>query len=135
MVLAETRFLEGVGRVRFGSSALPPKADICGAQAHVRFGPIADINSVVETSRQQRSTCGHQYVPFRISTLGRVSLRATNWFHYRLQIQVRDGRVRLNTINGGQQDSPFWNPLAAPWLASPFQGRSAAPHNLVRHRL
>ena len=24
-------------------SALPPKADICIAQAHVRFGPIADI--------------------------------------------------------------------------------------------
>src|SRR5262249_15786120 len=25
-------------------SALPPKADICGALAHVRFGPKADIN-------------------------------------------------------------------------------------------
>jgi antibiotic biosynthesis monooxygenase (ABM) superfamily enzyme len=24
-------------------SALPPKADICTAQANVRFGPIADI--------------------------------------------------------------------------------------------
>jgi hypothetical protein len=24
-------------------SALPPKADSCSAQAHVRFGPIADI--------------------------------------------------------------------------------------------
>jgi hypothetical protein len=24
-------------------SALPPKADMCGAQAYVRFGPIADI--------------------------------------------------------------------------------------------
>jgi len=24
-------------------SALPPKADMCGALAHVRFGPIADI--------------------------------------------------------------------------------------------
>jgi hypothetical protein len=39
--------------VRFGSkaayaaqrpmSALPPKADICSALAHVRYGPIADI--------------------------------------------------------------------------------------------
>jgi len=28
-------------------SALPPKADICGAQAHVRFGPIADIIEIV----------------------------------------------------------------------------------------
>src|SRR5262249_3361468 len=27
-------------------SALPPKADICSAQGHVRFGPIADISHV-----------------------------------------------------------------------------------------
>ena len=26
-------------------SALPPKADICSAQAHVRFGSLADISS------------------------------------------------------------------------------------------
>jgi hypothetical protein len=26
-----------------GMSALPPKADMCGATAHVCFGPIADI--------------------------------------------------------------------------------------------
>jgi hypothetical protein len=43
MVLAQTRFLEGVGRVRFGSSALPPKADMCSALDHVRLGPKADI--------------------------------------------------------------------------------------------
>jgi len=28
-------------------SALPPKADICSAVAHVRFGPIADVNHSV----------------------------------------------------------------------------------------
>ena len=28
-------------------SALPPKADVCGALAHVCFGPIADILSAV----------------------------------------------------------------------------------------
>jgi hypothetical protein len=54
---------------------------------------------------------------------------------YRLQIHVRDGRVRLYTINGGQRDFPSWNLLAAPSLALPFRDRSAAPHNLVRHRL
>jgi Polysaccharide deacetylase len=27
----------------YGMSALPPKADVCGALAHVCFGPIADI--------------------------------------------------------------------------------------------
>jgi hypothetical protein len=29
--------------VQKGMSALPPKADMCGALAHVRFVPIADI--------------------------------------------------------------------------------------------
>src|SRR5262245_8843851 len=32
-------------------SALPPKADICSALAHVRFGPIADI-------ARRRTICG-----------------------------------------------------------------------------
>jgi hypothetical protein len=26
-------------------SALPPKADMCGATGYVRFGPLADIRS------------------------------------------------------------------------------------------
>jgi hypothetical protein len=42
-----------------GMSALPPKADMCGATAHVCFGPIADIGclfayligDVLETQR------------------------------------------------------------------------------------
>ena len=29
-------------------SALPPKADICGALAHVRFVPIADIAGLIQ---------------------------------------------------------------------------------------
>jgi hypothetical protein len=29
--------------VQNGMSALPPKADMCGATSDVRFGPIADI--------------------------------------------------------------------------------------------
>jgi hypothetical protein len=31
-------------------SALPPKADICGAQAHVRYGPIADSCTAAKRS-------------------------------------------------------------------------------------
>ena len=31
--------------VQNGMSALPPIADICSAQAHVRFVPIADIRT------------------------------------------------------------------------------------------
>jgi hypothetical protein len=27
-------------------SALPPKADVCGAKSNVRFGPKADIDAV-----------------------------------------------------------------------------------------
>ena len=31
-----------------GMSALPPKADMCGALAHVRFVPKADIASLID---------------------------------------------------------------------------------------
>ena len=31
--------------VQKGMSGLPPKADMCGALAHVCFGPLADIGS------------------------------------------------------------------------------------------
>jgi hypothetical protein len=33
------------GAVELSMSALPPKADMCGAQAHVCFGPIADMTA------------------------------------------------------------------------------------------
>jgi hypothetical protein len=36
-------------------SALPPKADICSALAHVRFGPIADIRNDYEHSDKHPS--------------------------------------------------------------------------------
>jgi hypothetical protein len=32
--------------VQKGMSALPPKADMCGAQAHVRLVPITDIGPI-----------------------------------------------------------------------------------------
>ena len=32
-------------------SALPPKADVCGALAHVCFGPIADIVRLIRSPR------------------------------------------------------------------------------------
>jgi hypothetical protein len=34
--------------VQKGMSALPPKADMCGATAHVRFGPKADVASLID---------------------------------------------------------------------------------------
>ena len=33
--------------VQNGMSALPPTADICSAQTHVRFVPIADISPIM----------------------------------------------------------------------------------------
>jgi hypothetical protein len=37
-------------------SALPPKADMCGALAHVCFGPIADISpySIISSARESK---------------------------------------------------------------------------------
>src|SRR5262249_10407681 len=32
-------------------SALPPKADMCGAKRHVRFGPKADIGDLLERAK------------------------------------------------------------------------------------
>ena len=37
--------------VQNGRSALPPKADICSAQAHVCFGPKADITPPIRSPR------------------------------------------------------------------------------------
>jgi hypothetical protein len=31
-------------------SALPPKADVCGANRHVRFGPEADMAKIIQLS-------------------------------------------------------------------------------------
>src|SRR5262249_18404378 len=38
---------EQTSRSAIAMSALPPKADMCSAVAHVRFGPIADIRGGV----------------------------------------------------------------------------------------
>src|SRR5262245_12564593 len=37
-------------------SALPPKADMCSAHAHVCFGPIADIATLRQTNKLGRSS-------------------------------------------------------------------------------
>jgi len=47
-------------------SALPPKADLCGAIAHVCFGPIADIVSAPPLQQNPpgifaRGFCAHNY--------------------------------------------------------------------------
>jgi hypothetical protein len=49
-------------------SALPPRADMCGATRDVRFGPKADM-------WRQVTACasGNFHVPFRISSRGRYS--------------------------------------------------------------
>src|SRR5262249_51851771 len=46
-------------------SALPPKADMCSAQAHVRFGPKADIaplfDNLVGSGQQYFRDCDAEY--------------------------------------------------------------------------
>jgi len=48
--------------VQKAMSALPPKADICSAPPHVRFGPIADIQTPrsQEGCTQQSSLGSHR---------------------------------------------------------------------------
>ena len=40
-----------------GMSALPPKADMCSALAHVRFVPIADIRKTRWKNRKTVARC------------------------------------------------------------------------------
>jgi len=63
---------------RFGAkvanSALPPKADMCVALAHVRFGPIADISQCYSiTSSARTSNCTETFNP-SLSTVLRLSV-------------------------------------------------------------
>src|SRR5215475_10794173 len=46
-----------------GMSALPPKADMCGATAHVCFGPIADMTL---STREMRTTSGEAPSRFEV---------------------------------------------------------------------
>jgi hypothetical protein len=48
--------------VQKGMSALPPKADMCGATWYVRFVPKADIVSVTSRSALNREVEGVQQV-------------------------------------------------------------------------
>jgi hypothetical protein len=42
-----------------GMSALPPKADMCGATRDVRFGPEADTAAHLESSKGGNAYLGH----------------------------------------------------------------------------
>src|SRR5262245_3604488 len=50
-------------------SALPPKADMCTARAHVRFGPKADILAYSITSPARASTAGGTVRPSAFAVL------------------------------------------------------------------
>ena len=39
--------------VQKGMSALPPKADMCGATRDVRYGPTADIAYLIRSTRRR----------------------------------------------------------------------------------
>src|SRR6516164_6529237 len=78
--------------VQTGMSALPPKADMCGARAHVRFGPKADSCSAAKsiairsprgeqrTSRDKLKPSGLAYVSFTFQKSGVLNLRTSRTF-------------------------------------------------------
>jgi hypothetical protein len=49
---------KGFADVRKSMSALPPKADMCGALVDVRFGPKADIGDYSTTSSAIETSAG-----------------------------------------------------------------------------
>src|SRR5262245_19186322 len=53
-------------------SALPPKADMCSALPHVRFGPIADIQSASYRFSDEHGSAGQNYPDF--GELARLSV-------------------------------------------------------------
>ena len=56
--------------VQYAMSALPPIADICSAQAHVRFVPKADIGKAYSiTSSARLSTDGGTVMPSALAVL------------------------------------------------------------------
>jgi hypothetical protein len=61
MLDARTRPLwvkSGTFAAQKAMSALPPKADMCGAISDVRFGPIAGMSSPIGSARWQRFAAG-----------------------------------------------------------------------------
>jgi hypothetical protein len=134
--------------VRFGS-----KADICDAKSHVRFTPISDIECVCPLRGGPPLRCAFfTWVAGLISPawycvalvvpaaflypcqpiVAKQPPTGPGWGHelkqdgYRLQIHVRDGRVRLYTINGANWSKRY--PLmgiatfgCAPWKVSTWR--------------
>jgi hypothetical protein len=54
-------------------SALPPKADMCGAATDVRFGPEADTAAHLESSNGGNAYLGHLLANDPSLSLGRQS--------------------------------------------------------------
>jgi hypothetical protein len=46
-------------------SALPPKADMCGAQAHVCYGPEADVTTGYAVPRTARTAKMRMHAPMK----------------------------------------------------------------------
>src|SRR5215468_10469676 len=72
---------------RFGEGyALSPKADMCGAVAHVREGPIADIvERVFRILLQARLTQSIEELAHRVACVGHVTFNPCNR-HARMQL-------------------------------------------------
>src|SRR5262249_35708923 len=59
----DVRFDKRTFRSAIGMSALPPKADMCGAKENVRYGPIADINDAKPSANADDQAVNRYRVP------------------------------------------------------------------------
>src|SRR5262245_48544078 len=94
-------------------SALPPKADMCGATRDVRFGPIADIavsfNYVVGNSHYARRNGNAKCL---IDKRGRDA-KLIDWLDeitvdFRWLLSPTSGEYPWNMIRGCQLSRPLW---------------------------
>src|SRR6185437_9421949 len=62
-------------------SALPPKADMCGAQAYVRYGPIADVITMVGLTLLPKFLCIFPVLTIKIFWLQGREIKLVNASH------------------------------------------------------
>ena len=77
--------------MRKAMSALHPKADMCGAQAHVRFVPIADIGA--HRSLRRFTSLGHAEASD--CSLDLSIREVLQWTHAKMQTLALDRCQRL----------------------------------------
>src|SRR5260221_2211732 len=100
------------------TSALPPKADMCGATRDVRFVPIADFGELVGTNRKTASRRSLRDLFF-----GRHAASAADFFFLRQPSRPKAPRPVAKRGNAAGKGVPAGvaaepTTLSRPWLIS-----------------